>query len=467
MKIDCQLDYRTILSNSAQPVHLVLKLTAHPLTHQRAIPLAFCVVLDRSGSMQGNALEYAKKACEIVVKNLRADDLFALTVFDDVAQVVIPLQKIASKSKAVETIREIQSGASTNLTGGWTLGRDELKKAPKGVSRRLLLLTDGHLNHGITDHSQVERIVASGLEMDQVRTACLGFGDSYEETLLRQLSKVSGGEFYDADSPEKLSVIFKSELEGLQKITAQNVRIRLKKLDFCERWVLFSDYPGIQLPDGRVETTIGDLVSEEDRVLVMLIEVLPLPLFNGQPVTTLEGEQLVQVELLWDEIGEKEIKSCQHEQTIRVLGTQDAKDVKLNEEVVAWIAVQRAGKVVDDASKDVRANKLEDAKSKVKEAISALKRYGMDEKVGDGLKLMETFLDQLEQGPMTPRAMKAASYSSEYYRHSKPSSVWTGPAAATPKFSKAPSAEDQIKGGGSKPSGKKQTRTKPESTGKP
>jgi Ca-activated chloride channel family protein len=76
MKIDCQLDYQTILTNQAQPVHAVLKLTADKRTSDRKTPLAFCAVLDRSGSMQGTPLEYAKKACETVARHLGKDDWF-------------------------------------------------------------------------------------------------------------------------------------------------------------------------------------------------------------------------------------------------------------------------------------------------------------------------------------------------------------------------------------------------------
>jgi len=35
MKIDCQLDYQTILRNQAQPVHVVVKLTADRLERQQ------------------------------------------------------------------------------------------------------------------------------------------------------------------------------------------------------------------------------------------------------------------------------------------------------------------------------------------------------------------------------------------------------------------------------------------------
>src|SRR5437773_2331585 len=49
--------------------------------------------LDRSGSMTGKPLELAKQACSGIVRNLPPDDVFSVIVFDDAAQVVIPLQK--------------------------------------------------------------------------------------------------------------------------------------------------------------------------------------------------------------------------------------------------------------------------------------------------------------------------------------------------------------------------------------
>jgi Ca-activated chloride channel family protein len=443
MKIDCQLDYRTILINQAQPVHAVLKLTAEKRLSERKSPLAFCAVLDRSGSMQGKPLDYAKKACETVVRNLNKDDSFSLVVFDDEAQVVFPLQSITRKDELLGRIKAIQSGGSTNLTGGWMLGRDELKKAVKDVPRRVLLLTDGQLNVGIIEPTQVERVVTGGLETDRVRTTCLGFGDNYVEDLLRQLAKCSGGEFYDADSPEKLPTIFKSELQGLQQISAQNVRVRLKPLDFCDALGQLSDYPVTFLPDKRIELAIGDLISEEDRVLVLLARALPLPLVNGEPVASLEGEKFLELEILWDEIGDKEIKSCRHEQVVRISGTQNPDEIKLNEETVAWIAVQCAGKTLDEATKDVDADRLDDAKGKLRQTLEFLRRYKLDDKAADGIRLLQDFLTRLESGELTLRERKTSSYSSSYYRKGSSKRVWSSP-NAKPSFSKVQSVEEQM-----------------------
>src|SRR6476646_8601369 len=93
MNIQLTLDYQTILRNESRPVHLVVKLTAPKLgTHSRPRSTAFAVVLDRSSSMSGRPLQLARESCAAIVRNLRPNDYFSLVVFDDSAQVVIPLQ---------------------------------------------------------------------------------------------------------------------------------------------------------------------------------------------------------------------------------------------------------------------------------------------------------------------------------------------------------------------------------------
>jgi hypothetical protein len=62
---------------------------------------------------------------------------------------------------------------------GWLLGRDKLMKAQKtadGIApiRKILLLTDGHLNTGITEPDRVEALTRVGLEKDEIQTCCLG-----------------------------------------------------------------------------------------------------------------------------------------------------------------------------------------------------------------------------------------------------------------------------------------------------
>lgn len=406
MQTELLLDHETILANQAQPVHFALRFTADAMAAKARQPAAFCVVLDRSGSMEGAPLTHALTAARTAIKHLRKQDHFALVAFDDTAHVVLPLQAAQSKAGWPDRVKAIRSGGSTNLTAGWMLGRDELAKAPLGCARRLLLLTDGQLNVGITDPMQVKGIVAAGLEQQGVRTSCLGFGDEYDECLLGKLAKAANGDFHDAGSPEQLPAIFTHELDGLQALAVQNLRVRLKRLDFCERIFGLNDYPFVTLPDGRTEIAIGDLVSEEERVAVFALEVLPLPLLNGQPVASLAGETLLEVELAWDELSASGIASKTWSQVVRVQATQNPAEVKANEEVLSWVAVQRAAKAVKEAANRATSGDEEAAKRRLAEEIAYLEAAGNSAAVSEALATLVDAQAQMESSATAARKAK-------------------------------------------------------------
>jgi hypothetical protein len=104
-------------------------------------------------------------------------------------------------------------------------------------------------------------LTRAGLEKDEIRTSCLGFGDGYNENILAAMSRVGQGQLHYADSPEKFPVILADELDGLQKIAIQNLRLRIQPKLFCNAWKQYGDYPQVQLPDERTELALGDLVS--------------------------------------------------------------------------------------------------------------------------------------------------------------------------------------------------------------
>jgi hypothetical protein len=367
MDIDLTLDYQTILRNEPRPVHLVANLCAPKQeAHSRQRSAAFAVVLDRFGSMAGEPLRLAHDACAAVVRNLRPDDLFTLVVFDGSARVVIPLQKPVDRHGMTAAIEQIGDCGSTNLMAGWLLGRDELLKAGGECDRKILVLTDGHLNQGITEPDRIEALTRTGFTKEGIRTSCLGFGDSYNEEVLSAMSGVGHGQLHDTDSAERFPLILAHELDGLQKITAQNVRLRVEPKLFCNSWSQYGEYPAITLPDGRVEITLGDLVSGERRDFVLLTKVLPLPLLpGGELPASLEGEGLLGLELLWTEIGDTEIQSCTSKHLVRIQGTQNPQDVVLNREVIAVIANQIAGKAAREAFTEDAQNLLNDTLQKI------------------------------------------------------------------------------------------------------
>lgn len=442
MKTDCHLDYETVLCGRAEVVHLALVFKAEKQASARQTPFAFGLVLDNSGSMAGKPLEYAKAAATMVLKHLRDDDRFGLVVFSDSARTIIPLQIASDKARLQAAIADIHDEGSTNLTAGWMLGRDEVAKAPADVPRKLLLLTDGHLNQGIVEPTQVRQIVGSGLEKERIRTSCLGFGDGYNEDLLDELSKAASGALHDAASPERFPAIFRQELESLLALSAQNLRVRVRKLHYCSGVALLSDYPVVALPEGGVEITVGDLVSDEQRVLVLALEVLPIPhLADGTQAASIEGESLLEIELAYDEITEGGITSKTEQRTIRLAAVQNPADVRVNEQVVEWVSAQEVGRMIAEAIADRDRGDMDAVRRRVNEIRERLTRYGCAESTKKALENLAEFEAASENWGARARKMSRAFSS----RSRKTSSYYEA------QFGDKDSPEDDAKSGPKNP----------------
>jgi hypothetical protein len=162
----------------------------------------------------------------------------------------------------------------------------------------------------------------------------------------------------------------------------------------------------LELPDGRKEFAVGDLVSGEERVLCVALEVLPLPWVQGAPVVSLEGERLLELEILYDEIGESGIVSRVHHQIVRVQATPNPDEVQVNETVVGWMALQKAGLTLKRATDEIAGGSLDKARNILQQTIRFLSQQQPRQKVEQAIQMLNHLLAQVDQGFLSSRDLK-------------------------------------------------------------
>jgi hypothetical protein len=148
-------------------------------------------------------------------------------------------------------------------------------------------------------------------------------------------------------------------------------------------------------------------VSEESREFVLLTEVLPLPLLpDGELPASLEGEELLGLEFVWTEICDSEIKSCQSTHLVRIQGTQNLEEVVLNQEVIAVVANQIAGKAAREAADKVRNGDFDEAARSIRSASAVVQSLAAPELTGEAQMLLDETHCKVNSENFTSRDLK-------------------------------------------------------------
>ena len=102
----------------------------------RRAPMNLCIVLDRSGSMEGAKIEKARQAAAMAVDKLGDDDYFSLVTYDSDTDLLISPQRVGNsgnREELKERIRRIQPGGSTALHAGVVLGAKQVRRYLEGA----------------------------------------------------------------------------------------------------------------------------------------------------------------------------------------------------------------------------------------------------------------------------------------------------------------------------------------------
>lgn len=216
-------------------------------------PLHLALVIDRSGSMAGQPLTEARRAAAFVVDGLAAQDRASLVAYDHDVNTLVPLTGMADKATLKRAIERIDDGGSTNLHGGWIGGAESLAPATApGVVSRVILLSDGCANKGITEpetiYAQCRELAAAG-----VTTSTYGLGRDFNEDLMIGMSRAGQGNSYYGQTAEDLMDPFREEFALLNALYARRPVLELQTADGVRAEILNGYEPvgdaGWQLPD--------------------------------------------------------------------------------------------------------------------------------------------------------------------------------------------------------------------------
>jgi Ca-activated chloride channel family protein len=237
-------------------------------------PVNLCVVLDRSGSMgEEGKIVNAKAALDALIDRLTPDDIFSLVIYDDVVDVLRPARRAGDRRELHALVEGIQPRGWTNLGGGMMEGFAQVGcYAGSRYVNRVVLLSDGLANRGITDPGELGR-EARRCREHSISLTTMGVGLDYNENLMTSLAAEGGGNYYFIESPRHLASILGKEFDRLGCVVAQNAVIELT----TGRGVALLDVVGAEFTDvdGRIRIPVGDVYDGDTREFTVEITVPP------------------------------------------------------------------------------------------------------------------------------------------------------------------------------------------------
>ena len=229
-------------------------------------PLAIVLVLDASGSMQGDPIAHALQSCQLVADLLSAKDRLAIVTFSDHAAVTCGLTAVDEAGRAAirGALRDVRANGHTNLHGGLGVAAGLLMTAPAGLRRVAVVMSDGQPNVGLSSPTDL----AAYVRTLGIAVSSLGFGLSHDENVLDAIATAGSGRYTYIADPRIARVELARAALAHGGIVADRMELRLVPAAGVEILRLL---PASQLRigGGGLATTIGDVFVDEGRTFAV------------------------------------------------------------------------------------------------------------------------------------------------------------------------------------------------------
>lgn len=263
-RLTARTDRRLIRPTSRSHRFVLVEVTAPsaPRTTERA-PVNLAFVIDRSGSMGGEKLELAKQAVREALATLGERDRFSIVTYDDRIDVVVESTPASDEARrnAIARLAEVDARGSTNLGDGWLRGCEQVAaNLTAEAIDRVLLLTDGLANVGITDAGTLAHHAAE-LRARGVSTTTFGVGVDFDEALLQAMADAGGGHFYYIAGAAQIRDHIASEVGETLEVVARDVALEILGGEGVQVEPLSPHR--LETRGSRSVVTLGDLVSNQ------------------------------------------------------------------------------------------------------------------------------------------------------------------------------------------------------------
>lgn len=365
LELRAALDQGSLLQGRDGARYLVLEVSAPDLPGDVRRPVNLAVVMDTSGSMAGRGkIDNARMAARELVRQLRPEDRFSLVTFSDAGRVIVESTPADDPARLERLISGIRPGGGTHLSAGLELGLEQLDQAELEGVRRVVLLSDGMANIGVTDVDTLARTAGSRVDAG-VTVSALGLGLEFNEDLLTAMSDAGGGQYHFVDRPGQLAAMFEQELQQMTRVAGREVAVEVELLTGVR---LLEVYGWSTTPTSEgFQVFMGDVHGGETRKIVARVDV---------PDDALGAVEVAEVALRYTDV--EAARPAVELAAVQAEITRDARVAQASLDRKAGVSAARAhaGKLLDEGARSFDEGDVATNRAKLDEARGLLRTLG-------------------------------------------------------------------------------------------
>jgi Ca-activated chloride channel family protein len=392
--------------DGAQHLNFMIRLVGDDqgTTARPSVDLA--IVLDRSGSMSGDKIRYAKQAGLELLARLETRDRVTLISYDSFVDTHTNL--LTADSEGIDRLRRellaLEPGTATALGPALFAALDEFETRPPTADRltHVVLLSDGLANQGESRAEIIGAHTARGYQHGTT-VSTLGMGVDYNEDLMTEIADQGGGRYHFIEDATHIPAVLTDELAGLTSTIAADVSVEFAAhspthVDVVHGYVSTTE-------DDLTAIRVGYLSAGQTREIMGAVEI-PAEQLRGQIGDVLElGEITVRFRPIDANAGEdapllelhipatvtlggsaEDVRRSEHtEVTVRVVEVESAATMRLATQAVDRGDWSTAERILDEADREfdeklARANsKAEKIKLSAEDDAFEAARAGLEQ----------------------------------------------------------------------------------------
>lgn len=239
-------DYTALPANATTPFAVDARLVASPWNAERGLlriaikgqdlakqslpPANLVFLVDVSGSMgPQDRLPLVRSALHLLAKQLRAQDRVSIVSYASGTRVALEATPGDRKDAIHTAIDTLSAGGGTYGEAGIRLAYAQARAGfIAGGINRVLLATDGDLNIGVTNASELKTLLEDERRRG-VGLTTLGVGDSnYNEALMKKLADVGDGSYHYLDTLQEAHKVLVNEMTSTLAVIAQDLKLQIE-----------------------------------------------------------------------------------------------------------------------------------------------------------------------------------------------------------------------------------------------